>query len=72
MTNKMINFVGTIIGLGFTITFLFLWIIRNLQGYEIVTFTEPNLTIKYIEWIVGLVGIIIISKMLIENIQSPF
>ena len=68
MNKQKLLLIFEIIGLSFTLSYLiiilFIWIVSNLYGYEIVKFSEENLIIKYIEWFGGFAGIFVVTGTL--------
>ncbi len=50
---------GIIFALGYLITILAIWIYQTgFQSYTWISLGEPNLYIKYFEWVLGIIAIV--------------
>lgn len=56
---RIVRILGLMALISYMIVILFTWIFANLQGYIYFSAGEPILLIKYLEWILGFVGIIV-------------
>lgn len=54
-----IRIVGLAALLSYMIVILFTWIYANLRGFMYFSAGEPDLSIKYPEWVLGIIGIIV-------------
>ena len=53
-----VKLLGIIFALGYLLTFLAVWIYQTgFQSYTYIVVGEPNLFIKYSEWVVGLIAV---------------
>ncbi len=60
----IIRIIGLMAMISYMIVILFTWIFANLQGYMYFSAGEPVLLIKYLEWGLGFVGIIVAADYL--------
>lgn len=56
--------------LAYMIVILSTWIIANLQGYTYFYAGEPTVSIKYIEWILGIIGILVIPHYISREVHE--
>ncbi len=80
--NKRLNFIETpnalknfrILGLmaiiSYMIVILFVWIYANIGGYVYFLAGEPNLVIKYTEWLLGFAGIFVAIDLLRKELNE--
>lgn len=54
---KLIRVLGLLTALAYLIVILFIWVSANMAGYIYFTAGEPDLRVKYAEWLLGVVGI---------------
>ncbi len=60
---KYINIFSIVFALGYLMTFLGIWIYQTgFQSYTYISVGEPNLLIKYFEWIIGLIALGYLAK----------
>ncbi len=57
--NKIFRILGLLALISYMIVILFTWIFANMEGYVYFSAGEPVLPIKYIEWMLGLLGIFV-------------
>jgi len=55
--NKFLKLLGLFFVLSYMINIYYIWFDANLSGYTYFSAGEPNLYIKYTEWIGGILGI---------------
>lgn len=61
---KIARILGLIGLISYMIVILFTWMFANLQGYVYFSAGEPVLSIKYPEWILGFLGILVAADYL--------
>lgn len=81
-TKKSINFVnfpelmklGRVLGLvtviSYTAVILFIWAYANIQGYVYFSAGESILSIKYLEWVFGIIGIFVVIDCLRKELRD--
>jgi hypothetical protein len=66
-----INIIGLSFALAWILVFLGLWVYRTgIQDHTIVTFYEQNLIIKYSEWMMGTLAVVVITKQIKEELDK--
>jgi len=66
---KIIRITGLIALLSYTTVILFTWIYANLGGYVYFSAGEPLWIIKYPEWALGFMGILVAVDYLRREIE---
>lgn len=61
---KVSRVLGLIAVLSYMIVILGFWIISSFMGYERFSIQEPVLIIKYTEWALGTLGVIVLISVL--------
>lgn len=56
-TKKLARVLGLMTMISYMAIILFVWIYANFQGYLYFSAGEPILLIKYLEWVLGFIGI---------------
>ena len=56
--------------ISYMIVILFTWIFANMDGYVYFSAGEPVLSIKYIEWILGFLGIFVATYYLHKELND--
>ena len=69
---KIIRIAGLTALISYMTIILFTWITANLHGYVYFSAGEPNLFIKYFEWILGLLRIITAAYYLQKEAVEKF
>lgn len=54
------------------INIYYIWFDANLSGYTYFSAGEPNLYIKYSEWIGGILGIVSLISIIKETIRNVY
>ncbi len=67
---KVMKIMGLAGLISYTIVILFTWISANLQGYVYFFTGEPILVIKYLEWIIGIIGIFVAFDYLFKELKG--
>jgi len=67
---KIIRILGLMALISYMIVILFTWIFANLGGYVYFSAGEPVLSIKYIEWILGFLGIFVATYYLHKELND--
>jgi len=80
--NKRLNFIeipnalknfrilGLMAIISYMIVILFVWIYANIDGYVYFLAGEPNLAIKYTEWLLGFAGILVAIDLLRKELNE--
>lgn len=62
-TKKFISWLIRVSGLisliSYTIAIMYVWIYANINGYTYFSAGEPLLHVKYVEWLLGVTGIVV-------------
>ena len=66
---SLLRILGLMAVLSYMIIILFIWIYANHQGYVYFSAGEPMSLIKYLEWIMGFLGIIVIASVLRKELD---
>jgi hypothetical protein len=61
---RLLRILGLMAVLSYMIVILFTWIYANHQGYVYFSAGEPVSLIKYPEWVLGILGIIVTASVL--------
>lgn len=56
--------------LAYMVVILFTWMSANFQGYLYFSAGEPILPIKYFEWILGIIGILVIPHYIKQELHG--
>lgn len=56
--------------ISYMIVILFTWVFANIEGYEYFSAGEPVLSIKYLEWMLGLLGIFVAVSYLKKELNE--
>ena len=67
---KQIRLLGLMVALSYLIIFLLLWMGANYLGYTFFSAGEPVPAIKYTEWILGILAIIVVTGKLKEELDA--
>jgi len=67
---KIIRILGLMALISYMIVILFTWIFANLGGYVYFSAGEPVLSIKYIEWMLGFLGIFVATYYLHKELND--
>ena len=70
--NALKNFriLGLMAIISYMIVILFVWIYANVDGYVYFLAGEPNLAIKYTEWLLGFAGIFVAIDLLRKELNE--
>ena len=68
--NKLFRILGLLALISYMIVILFTWIFANMEGYVYFSAGEPVLSIKYIEWMLGLLGIFVAAYYLHKELND--
>ncbi len=70
--NALKNFriLGLMAIISYMIVILFVWIYANIDGYVYFLAGEPNLAIKYTEWLLGFAGIFVAIDLLRKELDE--
>lgn len=66
---KIVRILGFMALISYMIVILFTWIYANLGGYVYFSAGEPILSIKYLEWMLGFIGIFVAIDCLFKEIR---
>jgi hypothetical protein len=67
---KNIKILGLIALISYMIVILFTWVFANIEGYVYFSAGEPVLSIKYLEWGLGLLGIFVAINYLKNELNE--
>ena len=68
---RLLKILGLISILGYMIVFLSIWIYHTeINNYIYIQVGEPNLFIKYSEWIFGLLGITVMIPIIKKELDG--
>ncbi len=56
--------------LSYMLVILSTWVLANLEGFIYFSAGEPSLSIKYSEWIMGVLGIFVATGYLHEELNG--
>jgi hypothetical protein len=66
---KNVRILGLMAVISYMTVILFVWIYANYDGYVYFLAGEPNLLIKYTEWLLGFIGIFVTIDLLRKEIK---
>ena len=69
--NRKIRIFGFMVALSYLITILYTWMSAELTGHVYFMAGEPDRTILYTEWILGLLTIIMLASELKNVLDEP-
>jgi uncharacterized membrane protein len=67
---KLTRMIGLMAIISYMTVILFTWIYANLSGYVYFSAGEPILSIKYLEWLIGLIGIMTAIDLLKKELDN--
>jgi hypothetical protein len=67
---KMAKILGLMTLISYMTVILFTWIYANVEGYVYFSAGEPQLLIKYTEWVLGFIGIFVAVDCLRKEIDT--
>ena len=67
---KILRILGLMALISYMIVILYTWIFANLGGYVYFSAGEPVLSIKYIEWMLGFLGIFVATYYLHKELNN--
>jgi hypothetical protein len=67
---KNIRILGLMALISYMIVILFTWVFANIDGYVYFSAGEPVLPIKYLEWVLGLLGIFVAISYLQKELNE--
>lgn len=67
---RMLNILGLMAVLSYMIVILFTWMYANFQGYVYFSAGEPVSLIKYPEWALGILGILVTASVLRRELDQ--
>jgi hypothetical protein len=67
---KNIRILGLMALISYMIVILFTWVFANIDGYVYFSAGEPVLSIKYLEWVLGLLGIFVAVSYLQKELNE--
>jgi len=68
--NKIFRILGLLALISYMIVILFTWIFANMEGYVYFSAGEPVWSIKYIEWMLGFLGIFVATYYLRKELKD--
>ena len=68
--NKIFRILGLLALISYMIVILFTWISANMEGYVYFSAGEPVWSIKYIEWMLGFLGIFVATYYLRKELKD--
>ena len=66
---KMVRILGLMALISYMTVILFTWIQANLAGYVYFSAGEPTLSIRYLEWTLGFIGIFVAVDSLCKEVK---
>ncbi|NJD78060.1 MAG: hypothetical protein FIB08_13380 [Candidatus Methanoperedens sp.] len=69
-TVRLIRILGLMALISYMVVILFTWMYANLEGYVYFSAGEPELYIKYSEWALGFIGILVAADFLKKELES--
>ncbi len=69
-TIKIARILGLMALISYMVVILFTWIYANLEGYVYFSAGEPELFIKYTEWALGFIGILVAVDFLKKELKG--
>ena len=67
---KILRILGLMALISYMIVILYTWIFANIGGYVYFSAGEPVLSIKYIEWMLGFLGIFVATYYLHKELND--
>ena len=67
---KIFRILGLMALISYMIVILFTWIFANIEGYVYFSAGEPVSSIKYIEWVLGFLGIYVATYYLHKELND--
>lgn len=67
---KNTRILGLMALISYMIVILFTWVFANIEGYVYFSAGEPVLSIKYLEWVLGLLGIFVAVNYLQKELNE--
>jgi len=67
---KNIRILGLMALISYMIVILFTWVFANIDGHVYFSAGEPVLSIKYLEWVLGLLGIFVAVSYLQKELNE--
>jgi hypothetical protein len=67
---KIVRILGLMALISYMIVILFTWVFANIEGYVYFSAGEPVLSIKYLEWILGSLGIFVAVNYLQKELNE--
>lgn len=67
---KNIRILGLMALISYMIVILFTWVFANIDGYVYFSAGEPVLSIKYLEWVLGILGIFVAVNYLKKELNE--
>jgi len=58
---RWVRIIGLSTAIAYMVVIIIMWMYWNYNGYSYVQFQEPNYIIKYSEWVLGIVSIVLLS-----------
>ncbi len=68
--SQLLRILGIIVLVSYTTVIMATWIAADAQGYTYFSAGEPNGVIRYVEWLLGLFGIMVAVRLLHSEINS--
>ncbi len=67
---KLFRLIGIVSAFAYTIVILFTWIVAAQKGFVYFQAGEPDLRIMYLEWALGIIGIVTLVDVYKKEIES--
>lgn len=67
---KIARILGLMALISYMIVIIFTWMFANIEGYVYFSAGEPVLSIKYLEWVLGLLGIFVAVNYLQKELNE--
>jgi hypothetical protein len=67
---KNIRILGLMTLISYMVVILFTWMFANIEGYVYFSAGEPVLSIKYLEWMLGSLGIFVAVNYLKKELNE--
>lgn len=62
--------IGLLALISYMVVILFTWILANMEGYVYFSAGEPIVPVKYLEWVLGFIGIVVAIHYLREELKE--
>ena len=69
---KLVRILGMMVLISYMVVILYAWISANMTGYVYFSAGEPELWIKYFEWTLGVLGILVAADYLRKELSGCF